>query len=236
MSDPRTLHVKRLHMAHATAERFRAEGVYSSTPDFTDWRETTIQSLGVLFGPNHPYTERFQGLRFADKNPSLDDRLWGSENQNTFDEDFQRAEKVLRAALEELPIASAQPQKESEMLVTGQRPGGDGRWHDVAQVCLSGHLINDRTKSSPSTTKRFVASAASPRSPPVRNVIRQFVDTSIFRVSSLSGLVLWRTSALIVARRFPGPWTNLRPQKLTRMRLKVCRQRKGRPSRRALMI
>lgn len=206
MSDLRTLHAKRLREAYEAAKRFRAEGVSSWTPDFTDWRETTIQSIGVVFGPSHPYTERFQGLRFDEKRADLDDRLWANENRNTFNDDFQRAEKLLQAALEELSIPAAQSQKEADVFVIGQPPGRDAAWYDVAQVCLNGHLVNDRTKSSPDHNQAFCGKCGKPTiiaCPKCNSPIRGY-----YHVPRVVALGSDAVDNFCLACGAPYPWTS----------------------------
>ena len=157
----RTLHAKRLLESYEEAKRFRAEGISSWTRISRTGARLRSKASELFSGLVDSHTERFQGLRFDEKRADLDDRLWANENRNTLNDDFQRAEKLLQAALEEHPIPAAQSQREADVL-TGQQPGRESAWYDVAQVCLNGHLVNDRTKSSPDHNQAFCGKYGKP--------------------------------------------------------------------------
>ena len=154
MNDPGAPHVKRLQEAIEKAAEFRSQGLSSWTPTFRAWREKAIQSLAGA-GAKAGYRERFESLGFNEPYVSPNTRLFDSK-PGTFDEDLQLAQDVIKDALEDLPAAPVPSKKEVDMLVTGHGgQGGNAPWYDVAQVCLSGHLINDRAKSSPQHNQAF---------------------------------------------------------------------------------
>jgi hypothetical protein len=43
-----------------------------------------------------------------------------------------------------------------------QYGGGRRSWHDVAQICLNGHVINESTKESPEFNQKFCADCGQP--------------------------------------------------------------------------
>lgn len=152
MSDSRARHIERLQEAIKKAAEFRSQGLSSWTPAFKAWREKTLQSLAAV-GAGANYIERFKSLGFDEPYVSPNPRLFDSK-PGTFDEDLQFAQDVIKEALEDLPAVPDPPQKEGAMYAAGER-GGEAPWYDVAQVCLNGHLINDRAKSSPQHNQAF---------------------------------------------------------------------------------
>jgi predicted nucleotide-binding protein len=68
-----------------------------------DWRNRAIQSLEVLGGPNNSYAQRFKALIFEEGRSDLDPRLWGHQD-NTFEESFCLAAKLIGEAVEEFGV------------------------------------------------------------------------------------------------------------------------------------
>ncbi len=93
------------------------------------------------------------------------------------------------------------------MLVTGHGgQGGDAPWYDIAQVCLSGHLINDRAKSSPQHNQAFCGKCgkATIMARPKCNVqLRRYYHVP--RVVSLGSSDF--TQSFCPACGAPYPWT-----------------------------
>lgn len=104
------LHAKRLCDALSKIEGIRGNGDDAHSPSFENWKDRAGQTLKVLFGEEHDYSERFKRLSFWDMRISLGgQRFWTREDQDQFEHDLSLAEQILRDAIEELELAGQVP-------------------------------------------------------------------------------------------------------------------------------
>jgi predicted nucleotide-binding protein len=105
MSDTRELHAGRLRKALEFIKDIREQNITALDSKFETWKERVRQSLTVLFGEDHSYTNRFRHLGFWLTRADIGNGIhWSREDQEVLIKDLARAENVLSDALEELPI------------------------------------------------------------------------------------------------------------------------------------
>ncbi len=113
MNRQNDLHLGRLRDSLQAITGFRDKRVTAFDPNFKIWKERTKQSLSELFGSEHDYSSRFSSLQFWKVRARVSLRPgshqeWLSQDQETFDNDLDRAHAILKDALEEFPVLADQ--------------------------------------------------------------------------------------------------------------------------------
>jgi len=100
----RKLHTDRLKNALEDIQEIREKNVTALDSEFDIWKQNVLGLLTILFGEDHPRTERFRKLAFwlirADCGGSI---YWSRIDKRIFDKDLTIAEDIISSALEELP-------------------------------------------------------------------------------------------------------------------------------------
>jgi hypothetical protein len=103
--EKRTLHIGRLREALEKIPELQSGDTNALSPKFRDWQSRTQHSLNELFGEEHHYAREFFGLSFWLMRVAPAEGLaWTSRDQERFQGDLQRAETILRDALEEAAV------------------------------------------------------------------------------------------------------------------------------------
>lgn len=113
MNRQNDLHLGRLRESLQAITGFRDKRVTAFDSNFKTWRERTKQSLSELFGQEHDYTRRFSSLQFWKVRVRVSmgrssGPEWSRQDQETFDNDLDRARALLTDALEEFPVLADQ--------------------------------------------------------------------------------------------------------------------------------
>lgn len=106
MDDLRSLHVKHIREGLEKIPELRRGQENAWKPTFKAWRDRVVQGLKVVFGEDHDYAKRFSYLSFWATRISTRRRYWSPQDQEKFEEDLYRAERLLSDVIEELEVAS----------------------------------------------------------------------------------------------------------------------------------
>ena len=103
--DKRTLHIGRLRLALEKIPELRTGDTNALSPEFHEWQSRAQHSLNELFGEAPHYAREFSGLSFwLMRVVPAGGRTWTNMDQERFDGDLQKAESLLRDALEEAAV------------------------------------------------------------------------------------------------------------------------------------
>ncbi len=147
----RTLHLERLRESLAAIPRLKQ--MRDSRPtEFQTWESRTLQSLGVVFTRDHGYYTEFGGLMFCLPGLSLGGGpSWGAEDAEVFDRDIERAEAILKDALEEVDALDGAGDKSPDQPASSKK-GNDVfivHGHDEPNLYRLRDLVEKRFRLHP---------------------------------------------------------------------------------------
>src|SRR5438046_6619860 len=103
----RKMNIDRLREGLAAIPKWK-ETHDSRPPEFQVWQSRTLQSLGAVFGKAHDYYTTFNRLMFCVPGVSwAGGPSWSADDTEAFDRDIERAERILKDALEEVDVLEA---------------------------------------------------------------------------------------------------------------------------------
>ncbi|MQA92349.1 MAG: hypothetical protein GEU90_19335 [Gemmatimonas sp.] len=113
MNGQRDLHIGRLKSGLQRIAELRESRLTPHDADFRTWKERTYHSLGMVFGTEHDYPNRFSWLHFCLPRASIGrGPSWTSEDQRVLLRDLDTAEAILTDALEEVGFVEAMAARE----------------------------------------------------------------------------------------------------------------------------